>query len=100
MDKKFDKEYSTQWIKEVKWLSCHNVRFTFVKRDTNGITIYKYKKHINYFLHLQNFIVEMEIDIVVIELNNEIENKILELFDKGLNIKNINSEKIVENFKK
>lgn len=34
----------------------------------------------------------MEIDIVVTELNNEIENKILELFDKGLNIKNINSE--------
>ena len=34
----------------------------------------------------------MEIDIVVTELNNEIEDKILELFDKGLNIKNINSE--------
>ena len=34
----------------------------------------------------------MEIDIVVTELNNEIENKILKLFDNGLNIKNINSE--------
>nr|DAT80994.1 MAG TPA: hypothetical protein [Caudoviricetes sp.] len=55
MDKKFDKEYSTQWIKEVKWLSCHNVRFTFVKRDTNGITIYKYKKTHQLFSALAEF---------------------------------------------
>lgn len=42
--KKFDKEYSTQWIKEVKWLSSHGIRYSFVKNDENNISIYKYQK--------------------------------------------------------
>lgn len=42
--KKFDKEYSTQWIEEVKWLKEKNIRFTFVKTDENDVTTYKYKK--------------------------------------------------------
>ena len=42
--KKFDKEYSTQWIKEVEWLRSNGIRYTFVKTDENNVTTYKYKK--------------------------------------------------------
>lgn len=42
--KKFDKEYSTQWMKEVIWLRNNNIPFTFVKTDDNGVTTYKYEK--------------------------------------------------------
>ena len=41
--KKFDKEYSTQWIKEVEWLKSKGIRYTFVKTE-NDVTTYKYTK--------------------------------------------------------
>ena len=41
--KKFDKEYSTTYIKEKQCLDSCGIRYTFVK-EVNGITIYKYKK--------------------------------------------------------
>lgn len=50
--KKFDKEYSTQWIKEVEWLQKHNVFYVFVKTDYNNITTYKFKKTAQLFLWL------------------------------------------------
>ena len=42
--KKFDKEYSTQWLEEVQWLKERGIRFTFVKTDENNVTTYKYSK--------------------------------------------------------
>lgn len=41
--KKFDKEYSTQWITEVKWLYSKGIYYTFVK-IIDGVTTYKYEK--------------------------------------------------------
>lgn len=44
MAKKFDKEYSTSWLTEVMYLTDHGVPYTFVIRNQDGVTIYKYKK--------------------------------------------------------
>ena len=44
MIKKFDKEYATQWLQEVKWLKNKGIRYTFVKTDENNVTTYKYAK--------------------------------------------------------
>ena len=41
--KKFDSEYSTQYVKEMQYLLQNNIKYTFVK-DIDGITTYKYKK--------------------------------------------------------
>lgn len=53
--KKFDKEYSTQWIEEVKWLKKHGIRYTFVKTDENNVTTYKYNKTMELFKLLMEF---------------------------------------------
>lgn len=41
--KKFDKEYSTQYVKEMKFLLNNGIGYSFVKY-VNGINTYKYKK--------------------------------------------------------
>lgn len=41
--KQFDKEYSTQWVDEMKWLKTKGVNYSFVK-TINGTTTYKYTK--------------------------------------------------------
>ena len=43
---KFDKEYSTQWVDEYKYLKNHGVYPSFVKyaNDNSPITTYKYTK--------------------------------------------------------
>lgn len=41
--KKIDKEYSTQWVDEMKYLKQRDIPYSFVK-EINGITTYKYKK--------------------------------------------------------
>lgn len=43
MSKKYDKEYSTQFLKEVEFLSSMGIRYTFVKSN-DGISTYKYEK--------------------------------------------------------
>lgn len=53
--KKFDKEYSTQWMKEVEWLKKNGIKYTFVKTDENNITTYKYKKTSKLFKSLMDF---------------------------------------------
>lgn len=53
--KKFDKEYSTQWIKEVEWLRSQGIRYVFVKTDKNDITTYKYEKTPELFKELAFF---------------------------------------------
>lgn len=42
--KKFDKEYSTQWMREVEWLREHGIPYNFVKVDENKVTSFKYTK--------------------------------------------------------
>ena len=51
---KFDKEYFTQWVEEMKWLKEHGIRYTFVKY-IDGITTYKYTKNRKLFLALAEF---------------------------------------------
>lgn len=52
--KKFDSEYSTQYIKEMQYLLQNNIKYTFVK-DIDGITTYKYKKTPELFRILEIF---------------------------------------------
>jgi hypothetical protein len=53
--KKFDSEYSTQYVKEMQYLLQNNIKYTFVK-DIDGITTYKYKKLQNYLEFWRFFI--------------------------------------------
>ena len=52
--KKFDKEYSTQYPKEMKYLENVGIRYSFVK-EINGITTYKYSKTPELFKALEFF---------------------------------------------
>ena len=52
--KKFDIEYSTQYVKEMQYLLQNNIKYTFVK-DIDGITTYKYKKTPELFRILEIF---------------------------------------------
>jgi hypothetical protein len=52
--KKFDKEYSTQYPLEVKFLKENNIEYSFVK-VINGITVYKYTKNKKLFDVLSMF---------------------------------------------
>ena len=52
--KKCDKEYSTQWVEEMKFLLEHNIKYSFVK-TINGITTYKYTKTSELFNLLEIF---------------------------------------------
>ena len=52
--KKFDCEYSTQYVKEMQYLLQNNIKYTFVK-DIDGITTYKYKKTPELFRILEIF---------------------------------------------
>ena len=52
--KKFDKEYATQFIDEVKFLKNKGIKYEFVK-SVNGIDIYKYTKTKQLFLALYEF---------------------------------------------
>ena len=52
--KKFDSEYSTQYVKEMQYLLQNNIKYTFVK-EIDGITTYKYKKSPELFRILEIF---------------------------------------------
>lgn len=52
--KKFDKEYSTQYTPEMKYLLEQGIKYTFVK-DINGVTTYKYTKTPELFRALEFF---------------------------------------------
>ena len=54
IEKKFDKEYSTQYSPEMKYLLAQGIKYTFVK-DINGITTYKYTKTSKLFKALEIF---------------------------------------------
>lgn len=52
--KKFDKEYATQFIDEVKFLKNKGIKYEFVK-NINGVDTYKYTKTKQLFLALYEF---------------------------------------------
>ena len=52
--KKFDKEYSTQYTPEMKFLLEQGIKYTFVK-EINGVTTYKYEKTTELFNALEIF---------------------------------------------
>lgn len=55
--KKFDKEYSTQYVPEMKYLQSKGIEYSFVK-DIQGVTTYKYTKTPELFLALVSFYME------------------------------------------
>ena len=52
--KKFDKEYSTQYTPEMKFLLEQGIKYTFVN-EINGVTTYKYEKTPKLFKALEIF---------------------------------------------
>lgn len=52
--KKFDKEYSTQYVPEMKYLQAKGINYSFVKK-INGVTTYKYTKTSKLFESLMYF---------------------------------------------
>ena len=55
MDKKiWDKEYSTQYTPEMKYLQSKGINYSFVK-EVNGVTTYKYTKTSELFKALMEF---------------------------------------------
>ncbi|MBS5619673.1 hypothetical protein [Eubacterium sp.] len=57
MKKKFDKEYSTQYVPEMKYLKEKGINYSFVK-EIKGITTYKYTKTPKLFSALVSFYME------------------------------------------
>ncbi len=41
---KFDKEYSTQYLSEMKFLLAKGIKYTWVYINEEGCTVWKYKK--------------------------------------------------------
>lgn len=56
---KFDREYSTSYKNEVKFLKEHGIRYVFVK-EINTITTYKYKKNSKLFRCLAMYYEQLE----------------------------------------
>ena len=52
--KAIDKEYATSFVDEYQYLKSCGIRYTFVKVDENGQTIWKYKKTPQLFESLKN----------------------------------------------
>lgn len=57
--KRFDKEYSTQFPAEMKYLKDKGIYYTFVKND-KGVTTYKYTKTPKLFRMLEEFYNSMD----------------------------------------
>ena len=54
MKKTFDYEYSTQYVKEMKYLESIGIKYNFVK-EIEGVTTYKYVKTSRLFRALAIF---------------------------------------------
>lgn len=52
--KKWDKEYSTQYLPEVIYLNSVGIKYTFVK-VIDGVDTYKYNKNSELFHYLEKF---------------------------------------------
>ena len=55
--KKFDKEYNTQYVPEMKYLQKNGINYSFVK-EIDGVTTYKYTKTPELFSALVSFYME------------------------------------------
>ena len=55
MMKKYDKEYSTQFMPEVDFLSNKGIKYSFVYRNDFDIRTYKYTKTKELFKNLVEF---------------------------------------------
>ncbi len=56
IDKKsFDKEYSTEYFKELDFLTSKGIMCSFVKTNLNGVRVYKYTKTKELFEALVEF---------------------------------------------
>jgi len=53
-NKRFDKEYSTQYSTEMMYLKECGIPYTFVKK-VDGVTVWKYHKSYRLFDTLKNF---------------------------------------------
>lgn len=53
---KYDKEYSTTFVEEFKWLKSNGIRYTFIKTDDSGMTVWKYAKTPELFESLKKFL--------------------------------------------
>lgn len=51
---KIDHEYSCVWSEELKYLTQHGIRYTFVK-VVDGVTVWKFKKNAILFNVLAEF---------------------------------------------
>lgn len=56
-NRRFDKEYSTQYTPEMKYLLSKGIKYSFVK-DVYGVTTYKYTKTSELFKALMSFYME------------------------------------------
>ena len=54
-NQKWDKEYPTQYLKEVDFLTDKGFRWAFVKTNDFGVRIYKYTKSKELFKALSEF---------------------------------------------
>ena len=55
--KKFDKEYNTQYVPEMKYLQSKGIKYSFVK-EIDGVTTYKYTKTPELFFFFLSFYME------------------------------------------
>ena len=55
----FEKEYSTQWDKEVYYLKAKGIWSTYVKTGETGIRTYKYTKNVELFKALVDFYTQL-----------------------------------------
>lgn len=58
MQRKYDHEFATSWIKEKEYLSQNGIRYNFVKL-IDGVSVYKYEKTETLFNLLANFYREL-----------------------------------------
>ena len=59
--KRFDKEYATQYVAEMKYLQSVGINYNFVKQ-IDGITTYKYTKTDLLFYYLAKFYTKQQND--------------------------------------
>lgn len=52
---KWDKEYATSFPEEVEYLKNNKIRWTFVKTNEHGISVFKYAKTRELFSALLEF---------------------------------------------
>ncbi len=84
-NKAFDKEYMTEWVREVKFLASKGIRYNYVKKTQDyQVSQFKYDKTPALFAALAEFYAIVEKEKANIVPVNEVEEI---LKDSGLTIK-------------